>query len=34
MDLLNNYYPSFTKELLTLPDIKKLPKIIDKLRKK
>jgi hypothetical protein len=34
MDLLKNYYPSFTKELLTLPDIKKLPKIINKLRKK
>ncbi len=33
LDYLNNYYPAFTKELLTLPDIKKLPKIINKLKK-
>jgi hypothetical protein len=34
LDYLNNYYPLFSKELLTLPDIKKLPKIITKLGKK
>jgi hypothetical protein len=34
LDILNTYYPAFTKELLTLPDIKKLPKIINNLKKK
>ncbi len=34
LDNLNSYYQSFTKELLTLPDFKKLPKIINKLKKK
>ncbi len=34
LDYLNNYYPLFSKELITLPDIKKLPKIITKLGKK
>ncbi|MFX1442918.1 MAG: hypothetical protein ACFFHV_05840 [Promethearchaeota archaeon] len=34
LDRLIDYYPLFTKELITLPDIKKLPRIIGKLKKK
>jgi len=33
-DCLNEYYPLLTKELIALPDMKKLPRIIGKLKKK